>query len=276
MMPELDIVQKTMLENWRHQRLPHFCLISANESEADKLEVLKNWTNHLLSEIWKCEGKNLAPDWQTNPSFLQHPDFTQVEIEGPSALLSSQPVIDLLAQIDYRPMELRYKWIIWHEAEKINTALANRLLKTLEEPPEKTIILFTTTEKAPLLPTIESRAIKIRLPKSNFHDLGDKPQASESLVDFLERLGKEQEDEFMQNLSALLRVGEIHETLEFIKKHKLASHQLMLHILDYERTQAKAPQALEALNKRIQWFQKAQTFNQGAAERWLTLLSPYL
>lgn len=269
-----------MLENWRQDRLPHFCLISAHEAQQNKDQVLKTWTTHLLSEIWKLEGKKLSEDWQTDPSFYQHPDFTIIDIEGPRALVESPEVVQWQQQLDYRAMELKYKWVVWHECEKITTALANKLLKTLEEPPEKTVILFTTTEKAPLLPTIESRAIKIRLPKQQSLDpVQDEllhAQGDERLVDYLERIAQKSQNEFYQLLIPLLRVGEIQETLEFLKKNKESTHLLLTHILDYERTRKSTPQALDALNKRMQWFKKAQTFNQGAAERWLTLLSPYL
>lgn len=271
----MDLVQKTMLENWNKDRLPHFILVSANEAEKNKEEFLKSWALELLAAIWSAEGKNLSADWRENPSFLQHPDISWIEIDGSAALVKSPEVLEWQAQLDYRPMELKYKWVIWPEAEKINVHLANKLLKTLEEPPEKTVLLFTTSEKAPILPTIESRAIKIRLPKQINNEQIHRPLSDESFLDYLTRLGAEHGETFYHELAPLIKVGELHETLEFLKKHKQQSRQLLLTVLDYERTKAKNPQTLEALNKRLQWFQKSEVFHHGAAERWLTLLSPY-
>lgn len=271
----MDQVQKTMLENWKRDRLPHFTLVSANESQKNKEEFLKNWSLELLAAIWTAEGKKLSADWRVNPSFLQHPDISWIDIEGSAALVKSPEVIEWQAQLDYRPMELKYKWVIWPEAEKINVHLANKLLKTLEEPPEKTIVLFTTSEKAPMLPTIESRAIKIRLPKQIDDELVHRPLPQESFLDYLSRLGADHGQKFCSELAPLIKVGELHETLEFLKKHKQESKQLLLTVLDFERTRASNPQSLEALQKRLQWFQKSEVFHHGAAERWLTLLSPY-
>ena len=56
-----------------------------------------------------------------------------------------------------KPYEGGYKIVlIWH-AEKMHTATANKLLKQLEEPPEKTIFILITPHQEQLLTTIISR-----------------------------------------------------------------------------------------------------------------------
>ncbi|MCX7978503.1 MAG: DNA polymerase III subunit [Bdellovibrionaceae bacterium] len=47
--------------------------------------------------------------------------------------------------------------ILLDEAEKLNLAAANKLLKTLEEPPADTFIFLVSSSPATLLPTIRSR-----------------------------------------------------------------------------------------------------------------------
>lgn len=47
-------------------------------------------------------------------------------------------------------------------ADEMNTSAANALLKTLEEPPEKTLILLISHQPAQLLPTIRSRCRDLR------------------------------------------------------------------------------------------------------------------
>src|ERR1700747_1997937 len=54
--------------------------------------------------------------------------------------------------------------IIWM-AEKMNPSAANKLLKILEEPPEKTLFLLVTENEDQLLRTIVSRTPLIRIPK---------------------------------------------------------------------------------------------------------------
>lgn len=55
------------------------------------------------------------------------------------------------------------------DIEKMTLQAANRLLKTLEEPPENSMIILTTNSKSRLLPTILSRCIQIKV-----KDAGDK------------------------------------------------------------------------------------------------------
>ncbi len=60
------------------------------------------------------------------------------------------------------------KVIIIENAENMNLEASNALLKTLEEPPENTLIILTTSNQNKLLPTIVSRTKKIRFkPLSN-------------------------------------------------------------------------------------------------------------
>jgi len=56
-----------------------------------------------------------------------------------------------------------YKIAIIEQAERMNTAASNALLKTLEEPTKKTIIFLTVQNDDMLLPTILSRVHLLRL-----------------------------------------------------------------------------------------------------------------
>lgn len=56
-------------------------------------------------------------------------------------------------------------------ADEMNNSAANALLKILEEPPEKTIILLVSHQPARLLPTIRSRCRELRCNKLSGPDL---------------------------------------------------------------------------------------------------------
>ena len=56
-----------------------------------------------------------------------------------------------------------YRFVIVWRPEKMQINTSNKLLKTLEEPPEKTIFLFISKEHTKLLPTILSRTFKIKI-----------------------------------------------------------------------------------------------------------------
>ncbi len=53
--------------------------------------------------------------------------------------------------------------VLFYQMEKMKTASADALLKLIEEPPADTVIILTADRPERLLPTIQSRAQKIRL-----------------------------------------------------------------------------------------------------------------
>ena len=59
--------------------------------------------------------------------------------------------------VNFSPVECRYKLYIIDEAHMLSTGAFNALLKTLEEPPEKTIFILATTEPHKIPITIHSR-----------------------------------------------------------------------------------------------------------------------
>jgi DNA polymerase-3 subunit gamma/tau len=64
---------------------------------------------------------------------------------------------DILASIPYRPVEARYKVIIFDEVHMLSSGSFNALLKTLEEPPAHVKFIFATTEIRKVPVTILSR-----------------------------------------------------------------------------------------------------------------------
>lgn len=61
-----------------------------------------------------------------------------------------------------RAFQGRYKVAIVADAQRMNNAAANAFLKTLEEPPDKTVIMMLTTSSTGMLPTIISRCQEMR------------------------------------------------------------------------------------------------------------------
>jgi DNA polymerase-3 subunit delta' len=68
-------------------------------------------------------------------------------------------------EIQLKPFEAKRKVVIIAEAENMHVSSANSLLKTLEEPPEDTILILTSNDANKLLPTVVSRCQQIRFGK---------------------------------------------------------------------------------------------------------------
>jgi DNA polymerase-3 subunit delta' len=65
--------------------------------------------------------------------------------------------------VDSRPLEGHRKFLIFRNAERMNPALANFLLKLIEEPPPYLSIVLLAERPTELLPTIRSRCAPVRL-----------------------------------------------------------------------------------------------------------------
>jgi len=70
----------------------------------------------------------------------------------------------LLGRLALRPVEGRAAAVLVAGAETVTDQAQNALLKTLEEPPPRTLILLTAAAGRALLPTVRSRCAVLRLP----------------------------------------------------------------------------------------------------------------
>jgi DNA polymerase-3 subunit delta' len=113
-----------------------------------------------------------------------HPDFIVVDLKYQSALLNEKvdeqksikidTVRELIKFSNLKPSYSTKKVIIVDDAEKMTVDAQNSILKTLEEPPENTIIILVTQNINLLLQTIVSRCYTMKftgLDKNNIIDI---------------------------------------------------------------------------------------------------------
>ena len=70
---------------------------------------------------------------------------------------------ELKTKLGFGPAEEPFKVVVITEADRMNTAAANSILKTLEEPPPNWVFILTASDSSRLLPTILSRCMEIKL-----------------------------------------------------------------------------------------------------------------
>jgi DNA polymerase III subunit delta' len=87
-----------------------------------------------------------------------HPDVHLFYPEGKTGMHPITAMRDLIKEMALPPFEAPYKVFIIHDAERMLPTSSNALLKTLEEPVEKTLLILLTSKPDKLLPTIPSRA----------------------------------------------------------------------------------------------------------------------
>ncbi|MDP2647333.1 MAG: DNA polymerase III subunit delta' [Desulfobacterales bacterium] len=89
-----------------------------------------------------------------------HPDIILVKPTG--FFLKIDQIRGLCQTLAMKPYEARLRVVIISDAQAMNLEAGNALLKILEEPPKRTILILTCTHPSELLPTIVSRCHPIR------------------------------------------------------------------------------------------------------------------
>ncbi|MFT5422652.1 MAG: DNA polymerase-3 subunit delta' [Phycisphaerales bacterium] len=94
-------------------------------------------------------------------AFHPNPDERKSKQRGISKRVTEHFLIEPAAKTASLPGGLAGKVFIVDEADLMNTASQNAILKTLEEPPEGTVLFLVTSSEDRLLPTIRSRCQRV-------------------------------------------------------------------------------------------------------------------
>jgi len=175
-------------------RLAHACIFAGAEG-VGKLKTAREWAKLLLcadvirreqfaDSCGRCQSCRLLeagshPDFHLVYKELR--EFTAAGRGKPAPINLPIDVIRefLIDKVPTRPSLSSRKVFVVREAQKLNAASQNALLKVLEEPPEYCCIILLCTRLQQLLPTIKSRCQIIRFG----------PVAEEKIIEKLEQMG---------------------------------------------------------------------------------------
>ena len=120
-----------------------------------------------MSMALHCTGEGEKPCLECGPCWRMlmgvHPDH--IEVASDSSVISVKMVRDLIDRLTEKPYEGGWRTVIIHDAEKMNEAAQNALLKTLEEPDGRTAFFLLTAHPEGLLATIRSRCRPVFMPR---------------------------------------------------------------------------------------------------------------
>jgi len=119
-----------------------------------------------------------------------YPDVHCVRPESKSRIVTIEQMRELMKEIQLKPSEAEYKVAVVVAADRLRVEAANAFLKTLEEPPVRSIFILLTTEPQRILETILSRCLRL-----NFAGEGPRalnPEQMEWLSAFSELAAAEQ------------------------------------------------------------------------------------
>ncbi len=112
---------------------------------------------------------NFIQEWRDFIAEFKYPSLSgwmnYLEIENKQGGIFRKEAEELLRKMSFKAFESDYKVVIIWLPEKMNAPTANKLLKIIEEPPDKTVFLMVAEQTQPILPTILSRTQLLRISK---------------------------------------------------------------------------------------------------------------
>lgn len=153
--------------------------------------------------------------------FSIHPlDITRISIKH---AIGIDTVREIKRAVMLKPFKGKTKAVVIEDAHTLTSQAQNALLKTLEEPPDNTIILLLTTNADLLLPTILSRCQVIQLPTNN------KQLTTDELSTLNSALSTLLEHEIGEKLILAETIGKDRETATaWLEKMILVTRQLLI------------------------------------------------
>lgn len=138
-------------QNLQHPDL-HFAFPIAKSDVGDVCDdFLDKWRDMILTSCY-FDGD----DWSV-----------KMGSETKQAIIYEKESSEILRKLSLKSFGNGYKVMIIWQPEKMHTSCANKLLKLLEEPPQKTLFLLVSEHPDQLLTTILSRTQEIHVPRLN-------------------------------------------------------------------------------------------------------------
>ena len=219
----------------------YLCCTDRKDGEAcGHCQSCKQWDQlmhpdvHFMFPIVSSEKKKktICADYLTewrellmNSSYFSYSQWLDaIDAENSQALIYAKESDEITKTLSLKPIQGDFKITIIWLPEKMNEPCANKMLKLLEEPPERTIFLLCSEEPERMLPTILSRAQRINLPRLTEIEIaealqnnyGIEPRDSETLAhlangSFVKALDQihlnEDNDRYLELFISLMRLA---------------------------------------------------------------------
>ncbi len=160
--PWTESARAALTRAQREGRLPHALLI--HEAPGAGGEWLALWT----AQLALCQHPERAPCGLCagcrRAGARAHPDLSWLGLEDNARQVRIEQVRDLSAELALTAHASGYKVAVVSPADAMNRFAANALLKTLEEPAPRTLLILVTAQPSRLPATVLSRCQRLALP----------------------------------------------------------------------------------------------------------------
>lgn len=173
-MDKLSVIKKNYIDYINkiieNNKVSHAYLIEINDYDTDKkyiFDFIKMILCNISYEKLEKENNNIIDLIDNN----DYPDIKVIEPEG-STIKKSQ-MIDLQKDYSNKSLLGGKRIYVVKEADKLNPASANTILKFLEEPEEDIIAILLTTNRYKIIETILSRCQILTLKENSIPIIED-------------------------------------------------------------------------------------------------------
>jgi DNA polymerase-3 subunit delta' len=242
---ELDEGVRSKVEKLQHPDIHFTFPVTTSDS------VKKDPTsNHFITEFREFYSRN------PYGSLYEWQEFN--EVEKKQSVINVAEASEISKFISLNSYEGSYKFVIIWLPEMMNLAAANKILKALEEPPQKTVFLLITEREDLLLPTITSRCQLVKVNR-----LSD-DEVAEYLVK-----NKQLSQENAKKI-ALSANGDLHQALQNIN---LSREEFETYFIQWVRYAFMAKKNPAVLRNLVNWSSEISIWPREKQKQFLSYCS---
>lgn len=140
---------------------PHPAYVFFGPRGVGKSTVARTFARALLceSENRPCGGCGACVRFAAGT----HPDFAVEAPPTPTGTIPVEQIAEVQRRLSFRVSTDRFRVVLFEDAASLSPVAQNKLLKTLEEPPKRTVIILLALHPGQVLQTVRSRCLKLVL-----------------------------------------------------------------------------------------------------------------
>lgn len=253
-------------------QLAPFYLIKAHNQD----HHFEAWFKSLFTQVI-CARQKIEPTQADHIFQNGHEDLLVIRMkEAEKKYKIDDPLIqDFFRFQQFSAHSWSQRFVILFDADKLSDQILNKMLKTLEEPQEKTTIIFLSPSYKKLMPTIESRSVLLRKPLEANESYRHFESFQEWQENYRKSLTNDDELTFFDKFCGVLKgKSSYSEFFEYSQKYECAHDKLITYLEAYitnsrEMDYRAYKRAQELFNK----LKSAEIFYQSHSVRWQQILS---
>lgn len=171
----------------------------------------------------KALSKDFIADWRElikehHPFFSLFDWLKHIQVENKQGVIGTDESAEIIHALQLKPYESEFKTMVIWMPEKMNASAANKLLKIIEEPPQKTLFLFVANSDENIIKTVLSRTQIVKIPAFTNQDISSYLSSEHSIS-----------EEEASNIS-LLSDGSLSKALHFLYDDSDSNQNAMLFV----------------------------------------------